>query len=422
MRKFLESRVVILMTLILTLSIIFAPDDVNSQAGQSCLPNDRVHRVSITYDGSEPNGNSWQPVLSADGRYVAFVSEASNLVEGDTNGVADIFWLDRQTCEVVRVSNDTTAAANPSISADGQVIAFDTWAGVVVHDRRTGESAIASMSSEGVEAAEAYNSSISADGRYITFTARTRGWNGVEPEQCQTGSYPVGDDEVIWEPVYGLCTHVFVRDRATNETKKLTSEAYYSVISANGRYIALFVRAYEIDVYDMQQGSQAHAIINLDSIIQLPISISPDGQMVAVHYYGLWNDGQAHAPILLATLSSEQPELRAIVTIPVEDIVPKISAIAFSANGRFIVYDYGVNPVAGTGVATIYLYDTENETSYALADVLTQKGIADPAPPPLPTLSTNGQWVAFGGYSTNLLPNEENQVTHIYLVPTSWPS
>jgi hypothetical protein len=50
-----------------------------------------VQRVSVASDGTEGNGDSWLPSISADGRYVAFESEASNLVPGDTNGTWDIF-------------------------------------------------------------------------------------------------------------------------------------------------------------------------------------------------------------------------------------------------------------------------------------------------------------------------------------------
>jgi len=54
-------------------------------------------RVSVSSSGAQGNGESGWPSLSADGRYVAFTSEASNLVAGDTNGAADVFVHDRQT-------------------------------------------------------------------------------------------------------------------------------------------------------------------------------------------------------------------------------------------------------------------------------------------------------------------------------------
>lgn len=64
----------------------------------------RVRRVSIASDGTEANGRSFNPLISRDGRSVVFESDASNLVEGDTNGVRDIFRHDLSTGETVRLS------------------------------------------------------------------------------------------------------------------------------------------------------------------------------------------------------------------------------------------------------------------------------------------------------------------------------
>src|SRR5205809_7953833 len=62
-----------------------------------------TERVSVASDGAQGNGSSgllsfaFPPALSADGRFVAFVSFATNLVAGDTNGATDVFVHDRQT-------------------------------------------------------------------------------------------------------------------------------------------------------------------------------------------------------------------------------------------------------------------------------------------------------------------------------------
>ena len=124
-------------------------------------------RVSVASDGTEGNGQSDEPSISADGRYVAFASEASNLVPGDTNHNYDILLHDRQTGETVRVSvaSDGTEgnghSIEPSISSDGQYVAFTSWASnlvpgdtndawdVFVHDRETGETVRVSLASEG---------------------------------------------------------------------------------------------------------------------------------------------------------------------------------------------------------------------------------------------------------------------------------
>ena len=109
------------------------------------------------------------PSISADGRFVAFESLASNLVPGDTNGVGDVFVHDRQTGTTERVSVSSAGtqgngdSAVPSISADGRFVAFVSVASnlvpgdtngrldVFVHDRQTGTTERVSVSSAGTQ-------------------------------------------------------------------------------------------------------------------------------------------------------------------------------------------------------------------------------------------------------------------------------
>src|SRR5689334_21007746 len=85
----------------------------------------RISRISVASDGAEANDGSGAAAVSADGRFIAFESLATNLVRGDTNGMADVFVHDRVTHETARVSvaSDGTQAQGsshyPSISADG---------------------------------------------------------------------------------------------------------------------------------------------------------------------------------------------------------------------------------------------------------------------------------------------------------------
>ena len=89
-----------------------------------------TERVSVATDGTQGNKGSFRPGISADGRFVVFESAASNLLPGgaDGNGVKDIFLRDRQTGETKRVSESGAASPsqNPSISPNGKFIAFDS--------------------------------------------------------------------------------------------------------------------------------------------------------------------------------------------------------------------------------------------------------------------------------------------------------
>jgi len=121
--------------------------------------------VSVLPYGAKGNGDSWDPCISADGRFVAFTSEASNLVPGDTNRTTDVF----------------------------------------AHDRRTGRTERVSVSSQGVEGnARSQDASISVDGRFVAFVSD--GSNLVP-----------GDTNGV--------TDVFVRDRETGATERRSSSS-----------------------------------------------------------------------------------------------------------------------------------------------------------------------------------------------------
>ena len=147
-----------------------------------------ITRVSLSSFGVEGNFNSFYPSVSADGRYIAFESYATNLVPGDTNGVANVFVRDLQTSATTQVSVDSAGLQGngdslfASITADGRYVAFHSLAtnlvagdtngvdDIFVHDRDTGVTERVSVSSGGVEGDN--NSqipSISADGRYVAF-------------------------------------------------------------------------------------------------------------------------------------------------------------------------------------------------------------------------------------------------------------
>src|SRR2546430_197627 len=143
---------------------------------------------------AHPFGGSHACAISADGRYVLFASAASNLVPHDTNGLEDIFVRDRRTGKTTRVSvtsrerqatgSPTHTGSNaPLISGDGRYVAFHSDASnlvpgdtnrvfdIFVRDRLVGETSRVSVSNTGAQAnAETLGSgSISADGRYVFF-------------------------------------------------------------------------------------------------------------------------------------------------------------------------------------------------------------------------------------------------------------
>jgi Tol biopolymer transport system component len=181
-------------------------------------------RVSVSSTGAQGNRDSggFADGISADGRYVAFQSFANNLVAGDTNGAEDVFVRDRVTGTTMRVNvssegKQTHAFSSdlyPTISADGRYVAFSSDANDLVagdkngttdgfvRDRVTGKTTRVSVSSEGKQGNDySYISAISADGRYVAFSSNAN--------DLVTGDTNGIDD-------------VFVRDRVTGKTTRVS--------------------------------------------------------------------------------------------------------------------------------------------------------------------------------------------------------
>jgi hypothetical protein len=153
--------------------------------------------ASPTIDGAPPDGSSQYPAVSADGRYVAFYSAASNLVPNDTNGKSDVFVRDLQAGTTTRISvtsaggqatGDSYGSGPVAISGNGRFVAFESRAALVpgtpltcdsiicgqiyVHDLQTHTTTLASVSNAGITAdGMSAEPQLSADGRYVLFSS-----------------------------------------------------------------------------------------------------------------------------------------------------------------------------------------------------------------------------------------------------------
>lgn len=264
-----------------------------------------TRRVSVATNGTQADLRSKQPSISADGRYVAFASDASNLVDGDFNGVTDIFVRDLVKNTTTRVSVSTAgiegdkASYWPFISSDGRYVTFTSEADnlvdsdtngvgdVYVHDRKTGETQLISRAVDGSIGNDlSFWSSISSDGRYLAFMSSAT--NLVQSDNNDT-----------WD--------IFLRDRKTGQTSLVSlgydgtpanSQSEYPVISADGGYVAFASDATNIvegdtngcrDVfeYDRQSGKAIRVSLANDGTqanqgnAAFVISISSDGKFVA---------------------------------------------------------------------------------------------------------------------------------------------
>ncbi|TDB70388.1 hypothetical protein E1182_27440 [Micromonospora sp. KC721] len=209
-------------------------------------------RVTLTNGGTEADARSYAPAISADARFVAFVSEATNVVPGDTNGVADIFLRDRQAGTTVRVSGTNADAPSdaPAISANGRYVTFTSEAALVpgdtngvadvfIRDMRTGSLRRVNVSTSGAQAnALTVSPTMSADGRFVAFTS-------------EATNLVSGDTNGVAD--------VFLRDLRAGTTVRasLTADggqatggsSYGPMMSADGRYVV-----FSSDVTDLVSG------------------------------------------------------------------------------------------------------------------------------------------------------------------------
>ena len=243
------------------------PEDINSHG--DVFVHDRVsgstEPVSISSSGSLGDAESTSSAISADGRYVAFSSQATNLVPGDTNGHADVFLRDRLGGTTVLVSAPAGGSAGngrstaPAISADGTFVAFASYASnlvpgdtngladVFVANTVTGAIERVSLSSDGTQGNATSDQShdlippaISSDGRYVAFSSQA---SNLVP--ADTNGRPLG--LLVLTNTQAAGRDVFVRDRATGTTERVSvdsdgiegnSRSWSPALSGDGRLVA----------------------------------------------------------------------------------------------------------------------------------------------------------------------------------------
>jgi Ca2+-binding RTX toxin-like protein len=384
-------------------------------------------RVSVASDGTQANNHSFQTSISADGRYITFTSNANNLVTGDTNGKNDIFVYDRQTKETTRVSvaSDGTESNNvsesPNISADGRYITFysdasnlvtgdtNSYRDIFVYDRQTKETSRVSVASNGTEANNySYSPSISADGRYITFYS--------DASNLVTGDTNGKAD-------------IFVYDRQTKETTRVSvasdgtqgnKSSSFPSISADGRYTTFTSDAsnlvpddtnniYDIFVYDRQTKETTRVSVASDGTqsnkaSQFP-SISGDGRYIT--FYSNANnlvpgDTNKYHDIFVYDRQTKETTRVSVASDGTQSNNSSYES-SISGDGRYITfYSDASNLVPGdtNNTTDIFVYDTQLKSINGNA-AITVNAVND-----APTFTGNGSLAAISEDTVNPIIGE----------------
>lgn len=286
-------------------STSLVPGDTNTT--QDVYLRDRTsggtELISRSGTGQAGAGLSEWPSISPDGRYVAFLSAAANLVPSDTNASTDVFLRDRQAGVVERVNLTGGGAQADSdawyskVSADGRTVSFvssatnlvpgdtNSASDVFVRDLQSGTTERISVSGAGVQGnATSYDATLSKDGRFVAY-------------ESSATNLVSGDTNNVMD--------VFVRDRQSGTTERISvssagvqglMSSYSPSISGDGRYIAFSSDAEtlvpydtnaveDVFVRDLQAGTTVRASVNNSGFqgdkLSNQAEISHNGQYVA---------------------------------------------------------------------------------------------------------------------------------------------
>ena len=349
--------------------------------------------VSVSGSGRQGNHDSFAAAISAHGRYIAFLSWATNLVPGDTNGRLDVFRRDRSTGATIRVSvsssgaqarcSDPWGCSGPaSMSADGRFVAFVSSAGnllpgdtnhvsdVFVHDCVTGRTTRVSVGRGGRQGNGASGfAAISADGRFVAFTSAA--WNLVGRDTNGTSD-------------------VFVHDRSTGRTRLVSvssvgvegnRDSEGPAISAHGRFVA-----FTSDASNLVAGDTNHIadvfVHDRDTGRTTRVSVSSGGAQAAGFPTGTGSNSPAiSADGRYVAFHSEAQNL-----------------VRRDTNDTFDIF------VRDRRLGTTLRVNVSSNGSQANAETLGS-----------PVISPNGRLVAFTSLATNLVPGDANGITDAFI-------
>ncbi|GJM45433.1 MAG: hypothetical protein DHS20C21_22750 [Gemmatimonadota bacterium] len=344
-------------------------------------PCSDVARVSVDSAGNEGNGESIDSWISEGGRFIAFESSADNLVVGDNNSFRDIFVHDTMTGTTERVSVDSMGneaddeSGDPRITPDGRFVVFESLAtnlvvddtngfrDVFIHDRMTGTTERLSVDSLGAEGnEESQDVFVSADGLIVTFESAA--------------------DNLVADDFNGV-TDCFVRDRTTGTTTRISVDSQGNegngtsddpTISADGQFVA-----FESDADDLvpnDTNTRVDCFVH-DRVAGTTVRVSVDSQ-------GNQALGNSDDPVI-------------------------------SSTGRFVVFESNAPNLDGDTLSNTHCFVHDLMTGETEIVSIDSQGNLGNEFHNDPKISDDGRFVVFESDSSNLVPDDNNFGSDIFL-------
>ncbi len=400
-----------------------------------------ISRVSTDTAGGPLNAPAGTSSLSLDGRYVTFSSSASDVVAGDGNGLNDVFVRDRVRGVTSRVSVDQNGgdadgvSYESDISSNGQFVAFTTNAtdivagdanglgDVYIRELATGVTRRLSVDSAGGDTnGESTSPSVSADGRYVSF------WSTAT--------------DVVIGDTNGL-PDIFVRDLVTNTTARVTLDptggsldagaAPQTSISGNGRLVAFETAATDTVANDTNAESDIF-LRNLDTGVTTRVSldilggdsndrssnpaISADGRYVAFNSLAsdlVTGDGNGFDDVYVRDLQTSTNR-RASLDTGGGDTNGDSFTPAISGDGRIVAFHSLATDLVGgdtNGLSDVFTRDMVAGTTRRIS-VAPGGGNTDQSSDEA-RLSDDGCRAAFTSSASNLVPSDGNALADIFV-------
>jgi hypothetical protein len=389
--------------------------------------------VSVSSGGAQGNSDSGIPSISADGRYIAFQSHATNLVSPAISN-SQIFLRDRQAGTTTLVSAGPGGAYgdadcfDPSISGDGRYIGFESPATnlvspassgnqVFVRDVQAGATRLVSVGPGGVQGNDdSFNASVSADGSYTAFQSLAT--NLVSPpttfyqifvRDIQTGTTTLvsaapggaqGDNfsanpsispdgryvsfesfstNLVSPPTSNSYSQIFVHDRQTGANwlaskgpggSEGNANSNYSSISADGRYVTFFSDATNL------------------------VSPATSGTQVFVY------DRQSDA-VTLVSVNTSGAEGNNLSNFP-----------SISADGRYVTFQSRASDLVNPPTSSVQVFLRDQQAGATTLVSSNASGAQGNNYSAFPSISANGHYISFVSGATNLVspPSSGDQV------------
>jgi Tol biopolymer transport system component len=427
-------------------------------AASATAPAQSTVRASVDAAGGESNqwsGCTWigeSPAFSADDRWIAFESLASNLVAGDTNGSIDIFVKDLATGGIVRVSVDSAGvqgdrdSSYPSLSADGRFVAFVSMSDnlvagdtnntqdVFLHDRDpdgngifdegNGVTTRVSVRSNGAQANSASGfPMVSADGSTVVYYSYATNLVGMDTNGA---------------------ADVFAYDRLTGKTTRMSVDSagvqandasYYSAVSADGQLVAFSSHAgnlvagdsngaLDVFVRDRTAGTTTRVSVDSTGVEgnaggDVP-AISADGNVVSFMSTAtnlVAGDTNAVADVFVHDRTSAATERVSVDSAGTEANGESDSIVlGLSADGRFVAFtSLASNLVAGDANLTADVFVRDRKTATTTRASVDSSGSEGDDASGSPGISADGELVAFVSSADDLVANDLNGQNDVFV-------